>query len=217
MTLLENAEIPLWQNFVDLDADVKPYLQIPSGDTASDVMLQLVTDFVCQYAQRYIGQPIAATTFNRRFDGWAGWNGAYIELPYYPVLQVIECIEYWGVSGPHVLVEQTPTNQVDGFQIEYLTGRMTRVFPGLVQKPWFPGSRNIQIEWTAGRNPIPADLKIGALELIAYWWRNTQQASRSAPVPAGMEYDQMGNSGLWAGLPHRIEAIFGTYAQVGIG
>jgi hypothetical protein len=217
MSLNANAELTLWNNYVDLQADVKPYLQIPSNNTGSDVMLQLVTDFVCQYSQKLIGQPMIATAFDRRFDGWSGWNGAYLMLQYYPVLEITSVIEYWGVSGPHILTEQTPTNQVDGFQCEYLTGRLTRVFPGLVQKPWFPGSRNIEVQWVAGRNPVPADIKLAALELIAYWWRNTQQASRTATAAAGSEYDPAVATGLWAGLPHRIEAIFSSYMQVGIG
>jgi hypothetical protein len=217
MSLNYNAELPVWQNYLDLYSDVKPWLQFTASDTENDTMLQLVTDFVCQHSQRIIGQPVIATPFDRRFDGWSGWNGAYLMLPYYPVLEITYVNEYWGVSGPHILTEQTPTNQVDGFQCEYLTGRLTRVFPGLVQKPWFPGSRNIEVRWIAGRNPVPADIKIAALELIAYWWRNTQQAHRGWSAGASTEYDTSIASGLWAGLPHRIEAIFSSYAQVGIG
>lgn len=219
MSLLENAASGIWQNYIDLDNDIKPYLQMPPTDTARDATLQLVTDFVCQYSQQILGQPIAPTAFDRRFDGWSGWNGAYIMLPYYPVLEVTLVNEYWGVSGPHLLEEQTPTNQVDGFQIEYRTGRLIRVFPGLVQKPWFPGSRNIEVQWTAGHNPIPATFKLAALELVAWWWRNTQQAMRSAgPQPIGMDYDSGDPSnGLWAGLPHRIEGVFQVYQQVGLG
>lgn len=220
MSINQNALLATWQNYVDLQNDVKPWLQVPADNTASDTMLQLVTDFVCQYSQKIIGRPIPSTSFDRRFDGYTGWNGAYIELPYYPVLEITECVEWWGVSGAHVLEESTPENQLDGFQIEYLTGRLIRVFPGLVQKPWFPGTRNIHVTWRAGYNPIPATFKIAALELIAYWWRNTQQASRgnAGAVPKGYEYDSSNpNNGLWAGLPHRIEGIFSVYQQVGLG
>jgi hypothetical protein len=217
MTTNVNASSLTWQNYVDLDNDVKPWLQIPPTDITVDYRLQLLTDMTCQWAQGKLGQPVAPTQFDRRFNGWSGWNGAYIELPYYPVLEVTSVIEYWGGSGPHVLSEGTPTNQVDGYQMDYQRGQLIRVFPGLVQKPWFPGSRNIEVVWTAGRNPIPADLKVATLEMIAHWWRNTQQmaAIRSGPSP---DYDpEQIASGLWQGTPLRITALLDGYQQVGIG
>lgn len=217
MSLITNAELPLWNNYVDLQNDVKPYLQIASNDTTNDLMLQMITNAVCQYSQKFIGQPIGPTPFDRRFDGWSGWNGAYLELPYYPVLEITYVNEYWGTSGPHILSEQTPTNQVDGFQCDYLTGRLIRVFPGLVQKPWFPGSRNVEVSWIAGRNPIPDILKMAACSLVAYWWRN-EFTALPGWSPAGGEFDvSTPSNGLWPGVPHRIESIFAMYCQIGLG
>jgi hypothetical protein len=210
-----NAESNTWSNFLDLQADVKPWLQMEPANQSQDPQLQLIVDMACQWVQNWIGRPIAPTSFDRRFDGWAGWNGAYIELPYYPVLEITSVTEYWGASGPHVLSEQTPTNQIDGWQCDYMRGMLTRVFPGLVQKPWFPGSRNIEVVWTAGYNPLPADIKLATLEFVAYWWRNTQQASRPS-LRVGGEYDSPALAGLWAGVPGRIEELLEPYIQVGM-
>lgn len=217
MSLLDNASSLIWQNFLDINNDVKPYLQMPPTDTDRDFTLQLVIDYVCQETQRLLGKPIPSTNFFYRFDGWSGWNGAYLMLPYYPVLEVQAVTEWWGTSGPHVLVEGTPENQVDGFQVDYKTGQLTRVFPGLVQKPWFPGSRNIEVTWTAGYNPIPSMFRLPALEIIAEWWRETQQASRSVITSGG--YSDMVNesSSTYAGLPRRVQATFYSQAQVGMG
>jgi hypothetical protein len=208
-----------WQNYVDLNADVKPWLQFKRNDTTHDTVLQLLTDAICQFAQKKLGQPIAPTTFYRRFNGWANWNGAYIMLPYFPVLEIVQVAEYWGVAGPHVLYESTPTDQVDGFQCDYQTGMLTRVFPGNVQKPWFPGSMNIEVRWTAGYNPIPADLKVATLEDIKEWWINTQQqsANRIGGATAANEFDSEEEGGTWMGMPSRVAAIIETYMQVGIG
>lgn len=214
-----NARSNWFQNFVDVPNDVKGWLQMPSSDTTHDVQLQLLTDMTCQWAQRRLGQPIAPTTFNRYFNGWAGWNGAYIELPYYPVLEIQNVTENWGASGPHVLSESTPTNQVDGWQCDYQKGQLIRVFPGLVQKPWFPGSRNIQIQWVAGWNPLPADFKVATLEMIAHWYRNVfqQSASRLGNAGVGNEYDpEVVASGLWQGTPLRITALLDAVVQIGI-
>jgi hypothetical protein len=205
--------------FLDLAADVKPWLQIPGSDTSRDVNLELIVDMVCQWIQGYLGRPVGATRYDRRFDGWAGWQGAYVLLPYYPVLQIVSCVEYRGISGPYTLPESTPTDQVDGFQLSPLTGRLTRVFPGNVQKPWFPGSRNIEVVWVAGFNPVPADLKVAALELTAHWFRNTQQqsANRLGAPGSASEYDPASTGGLWAGIPNRIITLLAPYLQQGIG
>ena len=211
-----NASSLIWSNFLDLEQDVKVWLQRPVTAPANlDYQLQLLTDMVCQWVQRKLGQPIAPTSFTRYFDGWSGWNGAFIELPYFPVLEITSVTEYWGVSGPHVLNESVPTNQVDGWQCVYERGQLRRVFPGLVQKPWFPGSRNIEVSWTAGWNPCPADIKVASLEMIAHWWRNTQQQSGNRPTAT--EYDpEVGAAGLWQGTPLRITALLDSYQTVGI-
>jgi hypothetical protein len=215
-----NVESMVWLDYVDLQLDVKPWMQIPVAETTWDAELQLLTSMACQWAQRKLGQPIAPTSFVRKFNGWSGWNGAYIMLPYYPVLEVTEVIEMWGISGPHFLQEATYSNQVDGYQLTHHTGLLTRVFPGLVQKPWFPGSLNIQVSWKAGWNPLPADWKVATLELIAHWFRNVFQQSSNSLGSAGTgdAYDpELVANGLWAGEPMRIVGLLGDANQIGMG
>lgn len=213
---IANPASIIWGNYVDLTHDVKPYLQIPSDDTTRDTTIQMVIDFVCQQSQQMMGKPIAPTTFFGRFDGWSGWNGAYVMLPYYPVLGVQKVAEWWGTSGPNYLSEQTPENQVWGFNIDAKTGMLTRTFPGLVQMPWFPGARSIEVTWTAGYNPVPMMFKMPALEVIREWWTQTQQASRSAPAPAGFESEVTAANDTYPGLPRRVKATFSANAQVGM-
>jgi hypothetical protein len=211
-----NALSATWGNFLDLNEDLKPWLRYRTGASSDDVLLQDVLDMACSWVQDYLSRPIGPTRFDRRFNGWSSWQGAYIMLPYQPVLEILSVTEYWGVSGPHVLEESQPTDQLDGFQCEYLRGMVTRVFPGNVQKPWFPGSRNIEISWVAGFNPVPAYVRIATLEYAKYWWTNTQQASRSNPRGGG-EYDAPDSRGLWPGVPNRITDLLQPLLQVGIG
>jgi hypothetical protein len=131
-------------------------------------------------------------------------------------LNVEKVAEWWGLSGPNYLSEQTPENQVDGFNINARTGMLTRVFPGLVQRPWFPGARSVEITWTAGYNPVPAMFKIPALEIIKEWWTETQQIGAAGPMPAGVESGSESTS-TYPGLPRRVLAVFGATSQVGIG
>jgi hypothetical protein len=202
-----------------LTNDVKPYLQFPVGSSASDTMLQLIIDMSCTWVQNYLGRPIAETEFFRRFSGFSGYTGAYIGLPYSPVTKVISVVEYWGSSGPHTLTEQTPANQggQDVYQVDWLRGTIIRTFTGLVQRPWFVGSRNIEITWKAGYNPVPADIKVATLKLIKHWWTHEQQASRTAPMPAGGGHDEMPMTGMFAGIPPETERLLSPYVQMGIG
>jgi len=209
-----------WQSYVTLE-ETMDWLQIPEKDTSKvRGRLQLLIDMTCTWAQRRIANPIAPTLFTRRFDGWSGWNGAYLQLPYYPILEVVRVTEWWGSSGPHVLDEQYPENNIDGFTMDVYTGRITRVFPGLVVKPFFAGHRNLEVVWKAGYSQTPADLKVATLEMIAHWWRNTQQnqANTLGGLNASNEYDpETVANGLWQGTPYRILALLDSLIHVGIG
>ncbi len=219
MSTNTNAQSQTPATYMDLASEVKPWLQVPATSTARDANLTLITEMACSWVANYVGRAIGATTFDRRFDGWASWQGAYIMLPYYPVLEVVSVTEYWGIAGPHVLSESTPTVQIDGWQCAYNTGRLNRVFPGNVQKPWFPGSRNVEVVWTAGYNPIPADIKVATLELIAHWYRNTQQmgARPGNNIIVAAEFEPAEQAGgLWQGVPYRITALLSPYLSIGM-
>jgi hypothetical protein len=208
---------PPWSSYLDLENDVKPWLQDNTiNEAAQNAKLEMVIDDVCVWIQSYLGRPIAPTTFTRRFSGWSGWNGAVIALPYYPVLATPKVVEWWGTSGPHELIEQTPEVQGGGemFQLVPLTGQIVRSFQGLVQRPFFPGLRNIEVQWEAGYNPVPPDIKMATLRQIAHEWRKEQQASRSAPAPAGAEPEY---GGPMMGLHPDVKARISPYLQQSIG
>lgn len=221
---------PATENVLDYQAyvtqqQVLSWMQMDQSDLGSsgddlNTNMQLLIASSCDWVQDTLGRPIAPTPVFRRFDGWSSWNGAYIELPYYPIVSVDAVTEWWGTGGPHLLSECTPDNQGDGYQIDRLTGRLTRVFPGNVQKPWFPGSKNIEVAWTAGYANVPPRILMGTLELITYWWRNKQQ--QPAWTQGGYQgYDQNsvgpGHSSFLEGTPSEIiDTLFPTQ-QVGIG
>lgn len=217
--------VPIWQTYLDVVLDVKPYLQITPGNLTYDSALSDITSMACEWVQTYLGRPIAPTQFFRRESGWTGWNGAYLQLAYYPVLGTPTVVEYWGTSGPHTLTEQTPEQQSntgggnvgDVFQIDRLKGLITRTFPGLIQRPFFPGERNIEITWVAGYNPIPQQIRMATLELVNYWYRQTQEAVRTGSVTGSMEYGEGGaSSDGWFAVPYRVTTLLEPFTQVGI-
>lgn len=207
-----------WATFIDMP-EVVTYLQMDSAPTdAAAIKLQRLIDGACSQAQVSANRPFAPTQYQMRFDGWGGFQGAYIMLPYFPVLSVDSVVEWWGTSGPHTLELQTPESQgtSEMFQVEPSTGRLIRTFMGLVPRPFFPGSRNIEVIWTAGFNPIPPDVWLATIDLIAYWWRMTQESPRWF----GRDNDQYGGPTtdmLYPGIPNRIADVFANYRVPTIG
>lgn len=223
-TVMADQITPQWQNYLDIDNDVKPYLQIPTASISADSTLQLIVSMACTWVQNYLGRPVAPTTFFRRFSGYTGWNGSYLTLPYCPVLEIVALTEFWGLNGEHSLVYQTPEAQggpgEEMYQVDWLRGTVVRTFQGLIQRPFFPGSSNIECTWVAGYNPVPADIRMATLRIVKQWWNEDQQASRSAPVPlpvGGDRYAEPATQGMFVGIPAETAALLSPYLQQGIG
>lgn len=210
-----------YANYLTLD-EVRGWLRYPNPTqaTADDDNLQRVIDMACAKIQGFINRPVGAQLFWERHDGW---SGEYILLKETPFLELVECVEWQSSGGPITLVESTPANPVDGVQINYATGRLMRTFAGYSwPRPFFPGSRNIEVTYRAGFNPIPGDLWIATVELVKHWWANTQQqtALRVPGLSAAAEYDPEDTrdpTGLFPAMPYRIEQLLATYLKVGIG
>jgi hypothetical protein len=217
----EAVEDITWQRYVST-AQALQYMQKDQsslGSSNSDLSLnmELFIDACCDWVQDTLNKPLAPTQFTYRFDGAAGLNGAYIMLPFYPVISIDSVTEWLGQSAQE-LQESTPDSQADGYQIAKRTGRLTRVFQGNMPKPWFPGSRNIEVSWTAGYQTVPPRLLLGTLELIAYWWRNKEDQPAWKPGDTG--YDQgagQQSTSFLAGTPQDILNMLFPTSQISIG
>jgi hypothetical protein len=219
---MTNLGSETYSTYVDIDEDVKSWLQFNGLSTERDQALQLITDAVCTEAARYLGRPIAPTTFGPadgvgKFDGAGGLNSGYIMLPRTPVIAVESVIEYQGDNPVELFEVDTvpPPADSDGYHIEYRTGRLTRVLGRVWNRPFFPGADNVWVTWTAGYNPIPADIRWATLEWIAHVFRNTQQSARYQMSAAGDDAEMIA-SGLWTGVPNRITAALASYVKIGI-
>jgi hypothetical protein len=112
--------------------------------------------------------------------------------------------------------ESTPENPIDGVQVDYDTGQIMRTFAGgSWPKPFFPGSRNIEVTYVAGYDPVPSNVWMATVNLVAFWWRHWYQASRTFTKDAGPK--TQGGDGLWPGVPNEIAQIFESYHLQTIG
>lgn len=200
----------VWATYIDFD-EATDWLQFNTSPTgAKRTKFQRVIDAVCTWGQDRSNRPLGPTRFQERHDGW---SGEYIMLRRSPFLQLIQCREWHSTGGFTDLTESTPENPVEGIQIDYATSRIMRAFAGYSwPRPFFPGSRNIEVTYLAGFNPIPPDIWLATMELIAWWWRNTQEASREQLRGGGSgEYGGAATDGLWPGVPNRIAEVFDSY------
>lgn len=230
--VLGSETYPVW---LDRDLMVKPWLGFPSTstDTSHDQVLDVIIAGVCTRAAKLRGGPIAPTTYGPddglgKFDGDGGLLSGYIVLPRTPVIEVVQVIEWTGqqavylpeITDPSGAGAGTPTDPggSDGYQVNYRTGRLTRVLGGVWNRPFMPGSNNIWVEWVAGYNPIPADWIEAALEWVGFIYRNLQEVVTSNRGVTPMdEYDAAtGNDIMYRGVPNRITGVFSENAKVGI-
>ncbi len=206
-----------WATYLDSE-ETEHWLQFSGiAPSAQQKELQRVIDAACTRAQNMAARPFAPTEFRERHDGW---SGEYIQLHYSPFLQLLKCQEWQSSGGFVQLPESTPENPVEGIQIDYATSRVMRTFSGYSwPRPFFPGSRNVEFTYLAGFDPVPPDVWEATVDLVAYWWRNTQQASRTFTPRSGDEYGEplQDDKGLWPGVPNRIAEVFEEYRPVVIG
>ena len=202
-----------WADYLDI-TEVAEWLQFPSAPTGSqEMMLSRVISMACTWTQNYCNRPIAPTQFQERH---MGWSGDTIMLRYFPFIQLVSATEWQSSGGPVQLLESTPENPIDGIQINYATSQVKRTFAGYSwNKPFFPGSRNIEFTYIAGFNPLPPDIWIASVEMVAHWWRNTQQASRTFVRDSDYDPAQTDDgNGLWQGVPYRIVGLLDPYRRV---
>jgi hypothetical protein len=211
-----------YATYLDVEEQVKPWLQWAGVDTSHDFAMNLITDAVCTEAQRFIGGPIPATQFGPedglgKFDGGGGLNSGYIMLPRRPVVRVVSVVEYQG-SNPVELSEIDPATGGDGYQVNYRTARLTRVLGGIWNRPFYPGSNNVWVTWEAGFNPIPNDMIWATLDWVGHVYRNSQQAVTNRPGigPSDEAEPATMTAPLWAGVPNRVIQVFQSYQKVGV-
>lgn len=185
-------------------ADVRGYLRIPSTDTAFDAELTNLTYVATDMIEKYINAPVATKAMPiERHDGWVGDT---IMLKYAPITSVTYVREYFA-GFLNSLSESTPANPIDGYQLEYQTGRMIRVFTNGFPRQWYPGSRNLEISYSVGMNPIPPTLWQAARELTAHLFMQQQATPGGIPkYSGGMDPGDTPNPqpGAWSGMPYKV-------------
>lgn len=179
-------------NIVTLQ-QVKTYLRYPAGEisgpSADDTALQWFIEAADQVIQAEC-DAILPKLYDEMYDG----GEVMVFLRHYPVLSVENVEEGWGYLNyelDYVEVNSpSPTFSMFAYSIDsYEHGEISRRTAGNVTIPFRPGDKNIHVVYRVGLEDVPGNIILAELELIRYWWSNSQYRA-VALAGANVQYDQ---------------------------
>lgn len=202
--------------------DVKAHLRINMADVTNDMALMgfiaAVDDVISTECD-----DILPHHYDEYYDGGSYW----IYLRHRPLLSVQNVEEGWGWFNYELDYQQVntvPAGSMFAYSIDApgISG-ITRRSAGNVMIPFVPGTKNIHIQYTAGRADIPPSVRLAALEIIAHWWQNSQLRSM-ASSQSYTSYDQLnedwtratGITSINSGLPFRVLELLKRHRRVPI-
>jgi hypothetical protein len=211
--------------------DVRAHLRMPASYTADDYMLANIFMPAADEVIKTECNEVIFTQYDEYYDG----GDLSIWLRHFPIISVETVEEGWGYTNYTLSYVQVNTilsseSQLDPqfcYSIDTPeTGEISRRVGGNVNIPFVQGESNVHVVYTAGRDPIPGNLYLAELELVAHWYQNSMQRAGSAGNAAG--YDAVNvdfpHSGaditttLNQGVPYRVlELIKGTRRSPIIG
>lgn len=210
-------------NIVTLD-QAKAHLRYPITNTQDDAAIQFHIDAADDAIRKECGE-VLAHTYDETYDGGV----SSIFLYHVPVISIEGVQESWGFAN-YELDNVQPSSIGAGSMFAYSidnddTGQITRRTSGNVVLPFTPGHSNIRVTYTAGRLPVPPIIQLAELELIAYWWQNSQlRASTSTSQYGFGAVDQSdvrsgpeaGIQSVNIGIPWRIIEMIKAYRSAPI-
>lgn len=175
-------------DFVSL-ADAKSHLKKSVVLTGDDEKLRIFLSAACQMITDRMGQVSPVTVVH------VGTARRVIVLPRRPVISII-------------LVEQLPDLEVVPAADESagVAGWLLTSSEGVLRHTTSFCHR-VRVTYRAGRNPLPANFRLAALELTAHLWRTSQLNSGGGRPAVGV--DETIVPGVSYALPYNVRQLLG--------
>lgn len=123
-------------------------------------------------------------------------------LPETPVAAVTSVTRILGGGVTSPIVEADPVAGVDGWTLAS-EGVLT------LPSPWCV----VEVVYTAGRDPVPPNIRLAALELVAHLWRRSQLSSGGGRPQQGAT-DAEFIPGIANALPNAVRELLGLFGSV---
>lgn len=161
---------------------VKNYLRMPNpaSPSADDMVLQMFMDAAQKAIEVEIGHIVKKTIRAERHDG----GRCELWLRNLPVLYVSNVEEGWGYYNWEL--DDQEVNTITALSIwafsldDPIEGLISRRSAGNVKVPFVQGAKNIRVDYTVGRTEMPANAVLAFCELVAHWYRFTQQRTSNS-------------------------------------
>jgi len=187
-------------------AEARASLRFPAGQSIDDEDLR---DLVaaCTPVMEDLCGPIVPSAV----EEWRDGGVSELWLFKAPLIEVSTVTEYFTTNG-RVLTEQPlggPTSNGLGYTVDLRTGRLTRGISWF-GPPFAAGSRNIHIEYVAGRADVPANLIRATRRLVRFMWQQEMQGQRqNGSVP-----EAVGTTPLGYLVPNAVKAMCAAELRV---
>ena len=129
-------------------------------------------------------ESISGVVVQRDFDEWYSGGSPRLQLSNYPVVSVTLVDESYGGDVVWTLTEQVLDSgggDMYGYTIDKTHGMLVRR-AAHVAIPFAYGVKNVHVQYTAGMcattAAVPANIQLGALEIIRYNWQPQQAGNR---------------------------------------
>lgn len=167
--------------------EVKTYLRMPNPASPSpdDMILQMFMNAAQVAIEKEIGFIVKKTIRAERHDG----GKCELWVRNLPILYVINVEEGWGFYDWDLDDQQV--NTITALSIwsysldDAAEGLITRRSAGNVLVPFVSGRNNIRVDYAVGRTEMPANAVLAFCEIVAHWFRTTQQRTANS---AGVGY-----------------------------
>jgi hypothetical protein len=194
--------------------EVKNYLEIPPDNLIHD---QKLIGFIKQVQPliEFETGPIIPRLFDEWYDGGHPWvtlrHRPRTGLNTTPLLRLAACSEYLGpVEWPLAIVSSPDQGQLYSCMVDVRRGRVVRRTAGGGTQPFPYQPQAVHVVYEAGQEQVPENVRLAALETIA-WWHSTQQPiGRGQRRPADSE--EGGKPSV--GLPYHAKSILGPTRRI---
>lgn len=184
--------------------EIKDYLNISSSSRVNDTELLRLADGVTPVIESIVGPVTAAS-----YDEWHDGGRPFVMLRHRPVQSVAAVIEYRANTAYTLTAITDPTaGTTYSYELDTAFGRIYRRTAGGGTANFADGADAVHVTYTAGRTTVPANVKLGALELIRANYQQTQQGGRSA-FPTSNPADGLDGGSTMMGffVPNRVREM----------
>jgi len=155
-------------------AEVKAFLKIATADTTLDTTLEGWIDKASESVERYLGNKVASQSVTSEIHDGDGTDKLY--LKYFPVVQISTATT---PTSADILAAVQYRTDVDSAWANLLDDADHVLYDDewdyiQLESETFPvGWRNVKVSYKAGYSTIPGDIWMVAVEMVAWWYRQS--------------------------------------------